>query len=186
MKRRTFIAGLGAAAVLPIMWVVTSSSVLLAPAPARGQADGWQLYRREDLGFEVEMPGVPKIEVEEGEKDDSVAKSVDSVVELEDINFSIRYEEWRGRPTVDQEIAAQRFGARTLGIKVISETRFTLNGAPGVEISTDAIDGTPLRFNYRVVFGENRRFFLGAVGAPADNPSVRRFFDSFKLLSTGR
>jgi hypothetical protein len=181
MTRRTFIAG-SAAAFLPIMWAITSSSVLLAPAPARGQAERWQLYRREDLGFEVEMPGVPKIEVEEGEKDDPVAKSVDSEVEFENTTFAIGYQEWRHRLTVDQEIAAQRFGAQTLGFKVVSETRFTLNGAPGVEISTDGIGGT----NFRIVFAENRRFFLSAMGAPSDNASVRRFFDSFKLLSTGR
>jgi hypothetical protein len=182
MKRRTFIAGLGAAAVLPIMWVVTSWSVLLAPAPARGQADGWQLYRREDLGFEVEMPGVPKIEVEEGEKDDPIAKSAASVVELENFNFAIEYQELRRRPTVDQEIEFQRrVLAKALEAKIISETRFTLNGAPGVEISMDALAGT----NFRVVFVENRRFFLSAFGAPSDNASVRRFFDSFKLLSTG-
>jgi hypothetical protein len=184
MRRREFMRGFGgAAAMWSIVSVASLSSILRASGPARGQGDAWQLYRREDLGFEVEMPDAPKIEVQEGQdKDAPVAKSVDAQVDFQGINFGILYEEWRGRPSVDDEIAAQRFGARSLGTKVISETRFTMNGVPGVEIATDGFGGT----TFRIVIEQNRRFFLGAAGAPSDNASVRRFFDSFRLLSAGR
>jgi hypothetical protein len=79
-----------------------------------------------------------------------------------------------------QEIAALRLGAEHTQSKIISETLFMMNGFPAVDIVMDSI---------RVVLPPNRRIFVSAgVGSVTDkdNPSVRRFFDSFKLLPAAR
>src|SRR5687768_5425994 len=39
----------------------------LLPLPAGAQTADWQMYQRADLGFEVEMPGKPKLREEKSE-----------------------------------------------------------------------------------------------------------------------
>ena len=65
MSRRTF---------LPLVAGVALSPALLVQS-ARTQGAGWQIYRPEGLGFEVEMPGKPKVTVEKGERDDPWVRS---------------------------------------------------------------------------------------------------------------
>jgi hypothetical protein len=163
---------------LPLLAAVVLSPVLPARA-ARAQGDVWQAYRRDDLGFEVEMPGTPKIEVEESQdQDDPSVKSVSAEVTFEDTLFAAGYQEYRRPTSVEEELRAQRWAARAGLGKIASETRFMMNGLPGVEVVFEDL------MIVRIVVAGNRRFLV-SVGGPQggqDNPSARRFLNSFKLL----
>jgi hypothetical protein len=169
------------------------AAVTLSPAVvtrAQAQGDVWQMYRREDLGFEIEMPGKPRIEVEENQgKDDPRLRAVDAQANFEETLFGAHYEEYKQPTTsIEEEVAAQRVAAEMMGSKIVSETTFTTNGFPGVEIVFDGIMGGTDFTITRIVVAQNRRFFVSAIGPRSgkDSPSVRRFFDSFKLLPAGR
>jgi hypothetical protein len=99
---------------LPLVAVVGLSPTVVTRA--RAQGDIWQTYRREDLGFEIEMPGKPTIEAEESQdKDDPVLRSVDAQVTFEDTLFGAHYLEYRQPTSIQEEAAAPRVGARAMG-----------------------------------------------------------------------
>ena len=56
-------------ALLPLIAATALSPALFVPSAVRAQGAVWQIYRRDDLGFEIDMPGKPKIEVEEFERE---------------------------------------------------------------------------------------------------------------------
>ena len=140
-----FAVKLSRRACLQLFAAVTLSPAVVTRAQAQG--DMWQMYRREDLGFEIEMPGKPKIEVEENQgKDDPRLRAVDAQVNFEDTLFGAHYEEYKEPTTsIEQEVAAQRAAAEMMGSKIVSETTFTMNGFPGVEIVFDGCWGRTSR-----------------------------------------
>jgi hypothetical protein len=125
------------------------------------------------------MPGTPKIEVEESE-DKTVpwARSVDAEVDKDGGTlFGVSFVEFRGRVSIERMISAQRLAFQNLEVKSVTETRFTINGFPGAELASEEFGG----WTVRVVVVQNRSFTLTAA-ARSDDPLVRRFLDSFKLL----
>jgi hypothetical protein len=48
-------------ACLPLAAFAVFGPAALLPYEARGQIEDWHMYRRTDLGFEVKMPGNPKL-----------------------------------------------------------------------------------------------------------------------------
>ena len=113
------------------------AAVALSPALAVRAQGGWQMYRREDLGLEIEFPSTPKIEAEESnDKDDLVLRSVDASAEFEGTLFGASYREYRQPVSIAEEMAALRIGARHMGFNIVGETALTMNGFPGVEFVT--------------------------------------------------
>jgi hypothetical protein len=173
MSRRAF---------LPLIAGAALSPVVLVPQSARAQGVNWQIYRPEGLGFEAEMPGEPKIKVEKGERDDILIRSVDAVVDVDQISFSANFQEYRRPITVQKEADAQRqFTVRALEGRVARETAFTMNGfeAREMAIESDGLNGI-LRF----VMVNNRRIMLSVMGEQSihSDATARRFLDSLKLL----
>jgi hypothetical protein len=179
---RAFAAKLSRRACLPLI-----AAVALSPALAVRAQGGWQIYRREDLGLEIEFPTTPKIEAEESnDKDDLELRSVDASVDFEGSLFGAAYHEYRQPVSITEEIAAQRISARHMGLSIVSETALTMNGFPGVEFVTHrGKNGFAI---LRVVIAQNRRYLVSVFGSQSDKDSstVRRFFDSFRLLSNSR
>ncbi len=165
-------------AFMPLVAAAFLSPAVIATARAQGAA--WQIYRREDLGFEVELPGKPKITTETYEGDDPVVKSIDAEVNVEQMTMGANYAEYRNPAFLDEEVAAQRTVARALQGQM-RVTPFTLNGIEGRQI---AIESTLMNGIMRFVVINNRRIMLNVIGNADIHTSatVRRFFDSFKLL----
>jgi hypothetical protein len=170
MSRRAF---------LPLVAGAALSPVVLMPQAARAQGANWQIYRREDLGFEIEMPGRPAIRKE---RIDGQA-SVEVTVDVDQMQFGIGYQEYEEAISVEEMAAAQRLTARTLGGKVTRETIGTMNGFPSLEI---VIETGVLSMAMKIVLIPERKRSISAMvsgdGRLSENPSVRRFLDSFKLL----
>ena len=171
MSRRALLPLIAATAVLP---------ALLVPSAVRAQGV-WQIYRRDDLGFEIDMPGKPKIEVEEFEKDDPAVKSITAVVDVDQMSYSANHYEYRGPISLEEEALAQQLLARGLEARTVWETLFTINGIEGREISMES-DG--LNAIQRIVAIRNRRILISVMGGRSihANAMVRRFLDSLKLL----
>ena len=170
MSRRAF---------LPLVAGAALSPVVLVPQSARAQGANWQIYRREDLGFEVEMPGRPEIRKDRIDGQVSIEVSVD----VDQMRFGIGYGEYEEAITVEEFAAAQRLTARALGSTAVREAAITMNGLPGFEI---IMESNLLSMAMRVVLIPERKRSISAAATGAGNisanPSVRRFLDSFKLL----
>jgi hypothetical protein len=54
----------------------TSAVVVAATSPAR--ADDWEEYLREDLGFRIEMPGEPAVDVKDDGFSDKTVRTIDA------------------------------------------------------------------------------------------------------------
>lgn len=168
-------------AFMPLMAATALSPTLFVPSAARAQGAVWQIYRPEGLGFEVEMPGKPKIEVEDRERDDPALKSINASIDVDQISFGANYVEYRDPITLQEAVAAQQLLARSLPAQM-RVTSFTINGIDG---STIVMDSDGLNVIQRIVVKENnRQILISVVGERSihTNATVRRFLNSFKLL----
>jgi len=167
-------------ALLPLIATAALSPALLVQS-ARAQGATWQIYRPEGLGFEVEMPGKPKVTVEKGERDDPWVRSINAEVDFDPLYFGASYHEFTEAVSIAQLTAAQRMAARQLGVETPRETAITMNGFPGLEFVGES---DSFSMAMRIVAREKRTISVAATGAGniSANPSVRRFLDSFKLL----
>jgi hypothetical protein len=165
-------------AFMPLVATAFLSPAVIATARAQGVA--WEIYRPEGLGFEVEMPGKPKIATEKFERDDPVVKSIAAEVDVDQVAYGASYAEYRDPAFLEQEVAAQQMLARALEARM-RVTPFTLDGIEGRHI---VMESTGLNGIVRIVVTNNRRIMLNVMGNPEIHTSatVRRFFDSFKLL----
>ena len=171
LSRRAFVAALAATAAVPMA------------SPARAQIqwhklDIWKPYRREDLGFEVEMPGEPEIDVEEDED----GKSIDAEFLFVGMMFGATHRESKRVLSLTDVSAHQRKIAQRAKGRIIRETSFSLDGLPAIEIVSELEDAF-VSILRAVVIG-NRLITVDVIGGPdiAADPSALRFLNSFKLL----
>ena len=161
------------------------AATLLSPAAivaARAQGAAWEMYRRDDLGFEVDMPGKPEMRTEESaDRNDPWIKTINAGVDYEATLFSANYQEFQRPLTLAAESAAQRQVAQFLRARVVRETTFTMNGIDALEIVKD---GDSTQNILRIVMVANRRIMVSATGGRSIHASatVQRFLGSFKLL----
>jgi hypothetical protein len=174
-SRRACLAALAAAAVLP------------AAPPALAQIDWdkidiWKPYRREDLGFEVEMPGEPEIEQEEDDNGNSIYAELLFVGMI----FGVDHVAFKRDATIDDVAKQQRKAAQTLKGKITRETPFTMDGLPAIEIVNE-LEGAFVSVMRAVVIG-NRVIAVNVLGGSdiRVDPSALRFLNSFKLLPSAR
>lgn len=144
------------------------------------KVDIWKPYRREDLGFEVELPGEPEIE----EEQDEHTKSISAEFLFVGMMFGVDHVTFRHDVTIADVVGRQREGAQNLKSRITRESPFTMDGYPAVEIAQemDNAFGSIMRV---VVIG-NRAIAFNVVGNPdiAGDPSALRFLNSIKLLPT--
>ena len=170
-------------AFMPLVAAAVLSPALITAARAEGIA--WEIYRPEGLGFEVEMPGKPKITIEDHEQDYPAVKSVDAEADVKQMTFGANYVEYRIPITLQEAVDAQQLLARALPAQM-RVTAFTMNGIDGRDISMNS-DG--LNAIQRVVVTDsNRQILITVLGDRGihTNATVRRFLDSFKLLPLNR
>ncbi len=144
------------------------------------KVDIWQPYRREDLGFTVELPGEPEIE----EEQDADAKSIYVEFLFIGMMFGVDHVTFRHDVTIAEVASQQRKAAKNLKSRIARESPFTMDGFPAIEIVHEMEDDFVSIM--RVVVIGNRAIAFNVIGGPdiAADPSAQRFLNSFKLLPT--
>ena len=142
----------------------------------------WKPYRREDLGFEVELPDDPEIV----EEQDEHAKSVHVELLFVGMIFGIDHVAFKRDAMIEDIIKQQRTAAHTLKGKIMRETPFTMDGFPAIEIVSEMEDFF-VSIMRAVVIG-NRVVAVTVLGSQeiVGDPSALRFLNSFKLLPNRR
>src|SRR5262245_5010257 len=124
--------------VVSLLAAAASTPAVLA-FPARAQ-DVWREYRRDDLGFRVELPAEPEVEEKEDEGKDIVVRSIDAQVDYEMITFGVNHTEYKNTVSPDEEFQVFREGMQKFGYPVTRETPLTSYGVPAREFICQSDD----------------------------------------------
>jgi hypothetical protein len=171
LSRRSFLAaGVGA------------GSVLWAKA-ARPQTGIWREYRRDDVGFRIEMPGEPRVRIQNGRAADNWTTSTDVQVRYQHEIFDLSWTEFKEVVAVEDEYTRFRELMTGAGYQLQEDIPLTLDDVPAREFIIETGD---INFVRRIMAVRNLAIAIHALGARnvRNSPTVRRFLDSFKLLRT--
>jgi hypothetical protein len=163
-----------------------SAAAVLVSTTARAQGNTWHEFRRDDLGFRIEMPGEPKITVEEDDYKDIWIRSTDAQVHLANMLVGAYCTEWKDVQSAEQQFDLLREGMlRVGGMPATREVPTMMNGFPAREFIREAED---INYIHRLVVMEKLTIGVSAYGERGmhSDPIVRRFFDSFRLLRSAR
>jgi hypothetical protein len=111
---------------------VCASSVL-GPRVTRAQEDIWQEYRRDDVGFRIELPGVPNIRVEKGGPEDNWTTSTDAQLRYQHEIFDVSWTEFKDTISVEGEYKRFRDMMTGAGYQIEEDIPLTLNDVPARE-----------------------------------------------------
>ena len=109
------------------------ASSVLGPKVARAQGGVWQEYRRDDVGFRIEMPGAPKIRVQKGDPKDNWTTSTDAQVRYQDEIFDVSWTELKETASVEDEYTRFRDLMSRAGYQIEEDISLTLYDVPARE-----------------------------------------------------
>jgi hypothetical protein len=159
----------------------TSAVVVAATSPAR--ANDWEEYLREDLGFRIEMPGEPAVDVKDDGFSDKTVRTIDAQLhnDEDDTLFGVHCTEYREPLPAEREHRLLREGMRLGGLAVTRESALMINGVPAREFIRES-DG--INFVHRLLVVDRRTIGLSVYGDRDihDSRDVQRFLRSFMLL----
>jgi hypothetical protein len=138
-----------------------SAVVVATTSPAR--ADDWQEFLREDLGFRIEMPGEPEVDVKEEGVDDKIVRLIDAQVydDEDDGLFGVHCTEHRDPVSAEQEYRLFREGMRLGGLAVTRESALMINNIVAREFTRES-DG--INFVYCLLVVDRRTIEISVYG----------------------
>jgi hypothetical protein len=159
----------------------SGASSVLGPKLARAQAVIWQEYRRDDVGFRIEMPGAPRTRVQKGDPGDNWITSTDVQVRYQHETFDVVSTEFKDIVVVEDEYTRFRDMMAGAGYPIEEDIPLTLDDVPAREF---VIETGAINFVRRILAVRNFAIGIHAMGARnvQYSPTVRRFLDSFRLL----
>ena len=157
------------------------ASCVLGLKVARAQEGVWREYRRDDVGFRIEMPGEPKIRVEKGDPQDPWTTSTDAQVRYQHELFDVSWTEFKDTVFSEEEFTRFRDMMTGAGYRIDNEMQLTLNDVPAREF---IIETGEINFVRRILAVRNLAIAIHALGGRNihNSRTVRRFLDSFRLL----
>src|SRR5438552_3715474 len=159
------------------------ASSVLGLKVARAQGGIWQEYRRDDVGFRIEMPGEPRIRLEKGDPQDTWTTSTNAQVRYQHEIFDVSWTEFKGIASVEEEYTRFREMMARAGYQIEDDIQLTLNEVPAREF---IIETGNINFVRRILAVRNFAIGIQAMGARNIHYSrtARRFLGSFRLLRT--
>jgi hypothetical protein len=153
----------------------------LGPNVARAQDSIWQEYRREDVGFRIEMPGAPRIRVQRARPENNWITASGALVRYQHEIFDVTWTEFKETVAVEDEYTRFRDMMAGAGYQIEEDIPLTLDDVPAREF---VIETGAINFVRRILVVRNFAISIHAMGARniQYSPTVRRFLDSFKLL----
>jgi hypothetical protein len=153
----------------------------LGPNVARAQEGIWQEYRRDDVGFRIELPGAPRIRVQRGRPDNNWITSTGALVRYQNEIFDVVSTEFKEIVPVEDEYTRFRDMMAGAGYQIEEDISLTLDDVQAREF---VIETGAINFVRRILVVRNFAIGIHAMGARniQYSPTVRRFLDSFKLL----
>jgi len=153
----------------------------LGPKLARAQASIWQEFRRDDVGFRIEMPGAPRIRVQRSRPDSNWTTTTGALVRYQHEIFDVTWTEFKDTVAVEDEYARFRDMMAGAGYHIEEDIPLTLDDVPAREF---VIETGSINFVRRILAMRNFAIGIHVMGARnvQYSPTARRFLDSFRLL----
>jgi hypothetical protein len=148
---------------------------------AQAQESIWQEYRRDDVGFRIEMPGAPRIRVQRARPENNWITTTGALVRSQHEIFDVASIEFKDIVAVEDEYTRFRDMMAGAGYQIEEDIVLTLDDVPAREF---VIETGAINFVRRILAVRNFAIGIHAMGARniQYSPTVRRFMDSFKLL----
>ena len=183
LRRSEFITLVGGALSRRSLLVAGACASCFGAKATQAQSETWQEYRREDLGFRIEMPGTPAIRVQKGRAEDNWTASTDAQVRYQHEIFDLSWTEFKEIAAVEDEYTRFRGMMIGAGYRIEEDIPLTLYDVPAREFIIETGD---INFVRRIMAVRNLAIGIHALGARnvQNSPTARRFLDSFKLLRT--
>jgi len=169
--------------LMSVLAGAAATSAVLVATTSAARADDWEEYLPDDLGFRIEMPGEPEIEMKEEGLDETIVRLIDAqVYDDEDNNlFGVHYTEYREPVSAEQEYRLFRQGMRLGGLVVSRESALMIGNMVAREFIRES-DG--INFVHRLLVMDRRTIGISVYGDRDihDSRDVQRFLRSFMLL----
>src|SRR5262249_24312110 len=150
--------------LMSILAAAASTSAVLVTTTTMARADeGWQEYKRDDLGFRVEMPGEPDVETKKDGLEDKIVRTTDVQVtdDKDDGMFGIHCTEYKELASAEQEYRSFRNGMRLGGLSVTRENAVTINNIAAREFVRES-EG--MNFIHRLLVVDRRTIVISVYG----------------------
>jgi hypothetical protein len=169
--------------LMSVLAAAASTSAVLVATTSAARADDWEEYLRDDLGFRIEMPGEPVIDMKEEGLDEAIVRLIDAQVydEEDDNLFGLHCTEYRDPVSGEQECRLFREGMRLGGLGVTRESALMVNAIPVHEFTRES---DSINFVHRLLVMDRRTIGISVYGDRDihDSRDVQRFLRSFMLL----
>jgi hypothetical protein len=169
--------------LMSVMAAAASTSAVLVATTSLARAEDWEEYRRDDLGFRIEMPGEPDVETKKDGLGDKIVQVIDAQVsdDKDDGLFGVHCTEYREQVSAEQEHRLFRDGMRLGGLAITRENALTINNVAAREFVRES-DG--INFIHRLLVVDRRTIGISVYGDRDihESPDVQRFLRSFMLL----
>src|SRR5438128_759281 len=105
----------------------------LWPKLAQAQGDIWQEYRRDAVGFRIELPGAPRIRVQRGRPENNWITSTGALARYQNEIFDVVSTEFKESVAVEDEYTRFRDMMAGAGYQIEEDISLTLDDVPARE-----------------------------------------------------
>ena len=144
--------------------------------PATTQAQTWDEYRPDGIGFRVEMPGKPKLETQTSKGGN---KAYHASVGMRNMAFVVMYGDKDDKPLDADRLLDAAVKGMTDDKKVLSSKKDMIGGLSARRVLVEDADKDNIEA--RIVIA-NGRLIQAIVVGPARNATGRRFLDSLAVV----